>query len=95
MRLQPGAHRGARDPMRTWSKILLAALAFVACAPAAFVVTFLLRPLWDWFERTTGIESLGHAAPADWCFLAVYALLLLGAVLVALATRRSRSPGRR
>jgi hypothetical protein len=53
-------------------------------APPAVVLTWLLRPAWDWLESTTGIESLGHSGPADWCYGATYvALLGLAAALVA------------
>ena len=45
------------------------------CLPAAFILTFLLMPLWSWIEATYKIESVGHSGPADWCFWAVYALL--------------------
>ena len=46
-----------------------------ACLPAAFILTFLLMPLWSWIEATYKIESVGHSGPADWCFWAVYSLL--------------------
>ena len=45
------------------------------CLPAAFILTFLLLPLWSWIEATYKIESVGHSGPADWCFWVVYALL--------------------
>jgi len=47
----------------------------VVCLPAAFILTFLLLPLWSWIEATYKIESVGHSGPADWCFWAVYVLL--------------------
>ncbi len=33
-----------------------------------FIAAFLTSPFWDWFERTTGIESYGHSGPDDWVF---------------------------
>jgi hypothetical protein len=33
------------------------------CAPAAFILTFLLSPLWSKIEATYGIESIGHSGP--------------------------------
>jgi hypothetical protein len=42
--------------------------------PVAGIATFLAMPFWRWFEETTAIESIGHSGPADWCFVAVYAL---------------------
>jgi len=55
--------------------ILLTLGVLIACAPIAFIVTFLLSPLWSWIEVTYGIESIGHSGPADWCFYVVYGLL--------------------
>ncbi len=51
----------------------------VAFLPVAFIVTFLLSPLWSWIEATYGIESIGHSGPSDWCFELVYGVLILGA----------------
>jgi len=60
-----------------------------ACLPAAFILTFLLIPLWSWIEAIYKIESVGHSGPADWCFWAVYALLVLVALgAYALKARR-------
>ena len=51
----------------------------IVCLPPAFVLTFLLSPLWSWIEATYGIESIGHSGPSDWCFELVYGLLIAGA----------------
>jgi hypothetical protein len=55
-------------------------LAFIVIGflsvPAAPILAFLLVPLWRWLEEETGIESLGHSGPADWCFVAIYLLLV-------------------
>ena len=60
------------------------------CLPAAFLLTFLLMPLWSWIEATYKIESVGHSGPADWCYWAVYALIAVASLsLYALkATRK-------
>ena len=62
----------------------------VVCLPAAFILTFLLLPLWSWIEATSKIESIGHSGPADWCFEAVYVLLAAPAlgVYALKATRK-------
>ena len=56
------------------------AVAFIVVAvitfPVAFLATFLTSPFWGWFEGRTGIESLGHSGPADWCFFTVYGAML-------------------
>ena len=70
-------------------RLLLVGLAALALLPVSVVVTFLLVPVWRRLEATTGIESLGHSGPSDWCFWLVYALLLASAALVALRRRRS------
>ena len=53
-----------------------ALVVLVLCAPAAFIVTFLLTPLWSWIEANYGIESIGHSGPAEWCFEFVYFLFI-------------------
>jgi hypothetical protein len=55
------------------------AFGFIAGCVGAVVAW----PFWGWFEKTTGIESLGHSGPADWVFefmiglatLVIFALL--------------------
>lgn len=53
----------------------MAVAVLIACLPIAFIVTFLLSPLWSWIEATYGIESIGHSGPSDWCFYLVYGML--------------------
>ena len=61
----------------------------IVCLPAAFILTFLLLPLWSWIEATYKIESVGHSGPADWCFWVVYSLLaVIGFGVYALKARR-------
>ena len=35
---------------------------------AGWVGALVTWPFWGWFEKTTGIESLGHGGPDDWVF---------------------------
>ncbi|MGE0809232.1 MAG: hypothetical protein AB7N69_01300 [Immundisolibacter sp.] len=58
----------------------------VGALPIALVATLLAWPLWGRFEAATGIESLGHSGPAEWCFAAVYGLCV--AVGVSVFARR-------
>ena len=51
-------------------------VVLASCLPVAFLITFLLTPLWSWIEATYGIESIGHSGPSDWCFELVYSLLV-------------------
>ena len=70
-------------------RLLVITVSVVAAVPVAIAVTFLLTPLWRWIEATTGIESIGHSGPADWCFITVWAALLIvtGGVWLRAGTR--------
>jgi len=63
-----------KKPLRFWLGV---PALLVILAPICFIATFLLHPLWSWIEATFGVESIGHAAPADWCFFAVYGLFVI------------------
>ena len=52
--------------------VLIALLAL----PGAIVIVILLVPFWGWLEATSGIESLGHSGPSDWCYATVYVILV-------------------
>jgi hypothetical protein len=58
--------------------------------PASVVTTFLLIPFWSWLERYTGVESVGHSGPADWCYLAVFLTMALAIALFMLVRHRSQ-----
>ena len=80
--------------MPRYLRLALITLAvLIACAPIAFIVTFLLSPLWSWIEATYGIESIGHSGPSDWCFYLVYGvastIALIGAFLIRRSYRRA------
>ena len=64
--------------------------AIVLGLPVTFVGTIVLLPLWSWIESRSGIESVGHSGPADWCFLAVAAAWLAVAVTAIVAIERKR-----
>jgi hypothetical protein len=69
---------------------LLKALAvLVLSVPLAVFATFALGDLWAWVEETHGIEAVGHAMYAGWCYLATYAaIVVLGVALIALPRRK-------
>jgi hypothetical protein len=72
-------------------RLTLTALGLLALAvPASIVSTFLLFPFWTWFERYTGVESMGHSGPADWCYLAVFLTMALAIALFMLIRHRSK-----
>lgn len=70
---------GSRRSLRSsslrgmWFLKLLGVLAI--SLPLAVAGTFMLGPLWAWFEEVHGIESVGHAMYAGWCYLATYAVI--------------------
>lgn len=73
-----------------WLLKVLAVL--VVSVPVGIVGTFVLGPLWSWVEERHGIEAVGHAMYAGWCFLATYsAVALLGLLLFARPKRTTSS----
>ena len=77
---------------RSLTVFLLAVGLVVLALPFTFVVTFLLYPFWSWIEARFGIESIGHSGPADWCFLAIFALsLAIAAICLILFVRKTDS----
>jgi H+/Cl- antiporter ClcA len=76
--------------MKLWIRLALGLGVAVLAAPAALLVTVMLSPFWNWFESVSGIESMGHSGPANWCFVAVYGLLLV--VAATAWWRRRASP---
>jgi hypothetical protein len=72
-------------------RLSLTALGLLALAvPASIVTTFPLFPFWTWFERYTGVESMGHSGPADWCYLAVFLTMALAIASFMLIRHRSK-----
>jgi hypothetical protein len=66
--------------------LLFIGLAILA-APIALVLAFLLVPLWSWLESAHGIESVGHSGPAQWCYVASYAFVVIVASLIGILRR--------
>ena len=70
-------------------RILFTLLAIILlCAPLSIVATILLFPFWSWFEAKTGIESVGHSGPADWCYVAAFLISVAIAALALIGWRR-------
>lgn len=64
-------------------RTFLAVLAVVLVSGAlSAVTTILLRPFWSWIESSTGVESIGHSGPAEWCYAVVFALFVAGGLLL-------------
>jgi hypothetical protein len=64
-----------------WFLKILAVL--IGSVPMAIGGTFMLGPLWERVEAVHGIESVGHAMYAGWCYVATYgAVVMVGLLLV-------------
>lgn len=71
-------------------RVALAILAIlVVAAPLSVAVTILLFPFWSWFEAFTGIETVGHSGPAEWCYVVAFLVLVAGAILGLFGWRRN------
>ena len=67
-------------------KIIVTSLLLV---PTSVVITFLLIPFWSWLEKHTGIESVGHSGPSEWCFVITIAIVFGGYVVIRLQKKAS------
>lgn len=59
--------------------VLIAVASLVFGFIAGFIGAVITWPFWDWFEKTTKIESMGHSGPDDWVF---YLMISLAAILI-------------
>jgi hypothetical protein len=75
--------------MNRWLTFVTIALF---AAPAAVALTWLLTPFWGWVETRFAIEARGHSGPAEWCYVAVYIFLVMGAGVIWQMTRRKSRP---
>jgi hypothetical protein len=48
----------------------------VILVPVAIIITLLIVPFWSWLESASGLESIGHSGPAEWCYFVIYTLLI-------------------
>jgi hypothetical protein len=78
-------------PLRIY--IGMAVLILIA-APLSFLTTILLLPFWSWLEATTGIEAVGHSGPAEWCYAAVFMIMVASAVQPILSRIRDMRDGK-
>jgi len=87
-----GTTRG--QPVNPFIRVALTVLTIVlVSAPLSVVATLLLFPFWSWFEATTGIESVGHSGPAEWCYVVAFVFLVAGGVLVLFGRRLRKQNG--
>jgi hypothetical protein len=72
--------------------ILKILAVLVLSLPLSICATFALGDVWAWFEHEHGIESVGHAMYAGWCYAVTYgATVFVGVmVLILLSLRKGR-----
>ena len=76
-------------------RIFLGILSVILIAvPFSLLATILLLPFWSWFEATTGIETVGHSGPAEWCYAVVFLIIAAGAAQPLLARLRRLRNGK-
>jgi hypothetical protein len=75
---------------RLLSTVISLLIIIIIAVPLSIVVTIVLSPFWSWLETSTGIESLGHSGPAEWCYLATFLLLSTAITSVFLIYQRSK-----
>ena len=81
---------------RRLQTLVLMVVVVLICAPVSLVVTLILIPFWRWLESHTGLESIGHSGPAEWCYLSVFILVACGSLLglwILNGRRRSDTAG--
>jgi len=76
------------------AKFIKQVVPYILCAllalPLAVILTFVLSPFWVWFEAVSGIESIGHSGPSDWCYVVTY-LTLIAIFVIWHRTRKRRT----
>jgi predicted PurR-regulated permease PerM len=65
-------------------------VVIITAIPSSIIITIILNPVWSWLEMSTGIESMGHAGPAEWCYMLIFFLLILGATIIILISKQHR-----
>jgi hypothetical protein len=76
-----------KQPLRVF---LFALVAVAISLPLGVVLTIVLFPFWSWFEATTGIESVGHSGPAEWCYLVMLTLVFSVTTVLLLSRAQSK-----
>lgn len=72
-------------------KLLIVAFVLgIICIPLALIITVFSSPLFLWIEKTFSIESVGHSGPAEWCYIAVYLLLISVSGLILLKIKNQK-----
>jgi hypothetical protein len=62
----------------------------VVAVPLSILGTILLFPVWSWLEASTGIESVGHSGPAEWCYAVLFLAMAAGGAVMVLSHHRAK-----
>ena len=73
-----------KKPIR---KIIWIIITILISSLLSVVVTIYLTPFWRWIEASTGIESIGHSGPAEWCYIFMF-VLFISIFIVAFSVNR-------
>lgn len=65
----------------------------VIAVPLSILTTILLFPIWSWLEASTGVEAVGHSGPAEWCYAAVFLVIVASGALMLFIRRRTNVSG--
>jgi H+/Cl- antiporter ClcA len=76
---------------RALKHLLFLGVSAAGALITGFVLWILTAPFWGWFERATGIESLGREGPDDWVLILLCALSFV-CILVVLEWTLGRKP---
>ena len=78
--------------MRRRIRDVMIGLAIVLVGmPMAVFITLAALPVWSKLEAATGIESIGHSGPAEWCYLVTYIIVVACGALLWFRKRRRAS----
>lgn len=75
---------------RPFSTVLSLLIIIIIAVPLSIVVTLLLSPFWSWLETSTGIESLGHSGPSEWCYFVIFLILVTTSTGVYVIYKRGK-----
>jgi len=81
-----------RMPAKKSKHVLIVAASLIFGFIAGWVGAFVTWPFWGWFEKTTGIESLGHSGPDDWVFQFMIGLAIVTIFVALEFTFREKPP---
>ena len=74
--------------LNTMKNPIAATIILLISMVSGVVLALLLSPFWNWFEAMSGIESIGHSGPANWCY---FSTIIFSLIAMTLLYRLSKS----